>query len=211
MKQIREGAIIVSSIRDMLQTEFRLDPYSAEVLIHKWLPGLYSDPKKCPNCGAGMVEFIFSIDCLDVVLLYEMAKVVRDNVYKGQRFSEANQVHVPSLATHHSVKCRTTKCSKLGLIAKVREANGRHKQGFWLITTRGWDFLKGEPVPAKVAVFRKKIIERFNEIITIDEAKKVRYNLIKSQNKKEYIENALRDFDKSQWYDFRNLNPDIYL
>lgn len=129
------------------------------------------DKTICPNCTASMKEYIYTFDAWDALLLVKMAGRVKEGMLRGLEFTEANQVRVPDLDTSHAVKCRTTQAAKLGLIAEFRmKGSGRRLPGVWSITRRGWDALKGKPVPKRVKVWRKHIEERFEETTTIAEA-----------------------------------------
>lgn len=208
-KQLHKGAIQGGTIRDMLINEFRLDYESAGMLIKKWLPNLTEDRKHCANCGANMMEEVYALDCLDAAFIFEMGKAVRERVRKGLAFTEANQVRVPTLATTDAIRHRTTKCAKLGLVAKVKGANGRQVQGYWLITSRGFVFLRGEPVPRKVAVWRGKIQERFNETTTIDQALMARVESVKrSRNldRNADIRNMAVDYRREDWYELGRVH-----
>lgn len=136
---------------------------------------IYPDLKskdRCANCNASMLEYMFSFDILDAILLYAMAQRVQVSVRKGDDFTKANAIHVPTIGDISlAVRCRTTQCSKLGLIAKLKNAKGKHVSGMWVITSRGWAALAGRPVPRRVRVFRGEIQERFgDEVITIQDA-----------------------------------------
>jgi hypothetical protein len=206
-KQLHEGAIQGGKIRDMLIHEFRLDHESAESLIRKWFPNLTGDRRYCANCGASMVEEIYSLNCLDAVLIIKMGEAVRERVRKNIPFTEANQVHVPTLATTDAIRHRTTKCAKLGLVAKVIGSDGKQVKGRWLITARGWAFLRGEPVPKRVAVWRGRIQERFNETTTIDQALKTRAEVVQRSRDLDRIENKdirniATEYRREDWFEF---------
>ncbi len=127
----------------------------------------------CPNCDASMQEYTYVFDCLDALLLLKMAYAVKDRQSKGLSFTEANQVRIPELdGASYAIKSRTTMTSKLGLIAQLKNADGKRVAGVWCITARGWAALRGEEVPAQVKVWRGQIEERFDEMITIAEALK---------------------------------------
>jgi hypothetical protein len=128
--------------------------------------------ERCFNCTASMEEYVFHLDVLDALLVLGMGNIVKERVRKGMLFTEANAVHVQSMLNkYYSVPSRTTQCSKLGLIAKVKNKKGKHdKSRGWLITKRGFQFLRGEKVPAMVKVWRNEILEHFDELITIGEA-----------------------------------------
>ena len=59
----------------------------------------------------------------------------------------------------HSFADRLAKALAVGLVAKVLTPDGKHDQkAGWLITARGWAFLRGEAIPKKVKVFRNDAI-----------------------------------------------------
>ena len=132
--------------------------------------GTNFDEEECPNCGASMAEYTVNLDRFDALLLIAIGKAVRRSIKKGVPFKEANKVHVQTLGdADYTTKSKTTQCSKLGLIAKVKGEGGKQVPGMWLITSRGFSALRGDPVPKKVVVFRGKIQERTEETTTIAE------------------------------------------
>lgn len=141
----------------------------------------------CEHCGSVTSEYVFRFSVLDCRLLLTMAENVKHWMNEGLTFTEANKLHIPSLPLTYTLSARTTIASKLGLIAKVME-NGVHKQGYWLVTARGWAALRGEPVPAAVHVFRRKITERTDEITTFRDAWNV----------------GLGKYDSADWVEFGN-------
>lgn len=164
--------------------------------------------ERCPHCNARMVKYTFQLDILDTLLLIAMGEVVRRRLEKDIPFSEANAIHVQDdLPPHRSVatKCRTTQASKLGLVAKVLKLNGKQEPGRWLITKRGWAFLRGEPVPREVTTYRNQIAERTAETITITEAMRIHRDLIerklaKGRNPKCDYRLELADYRPSDWF-----------
>jgi hypothetical protein len=63
--------------------------------------------------------------------------------------------------------CNLTKLRFHALVAKV---DG--KPGFWLITSRGGQFLRGEiSIPTRVKTFRNRVIDHAPELIHIDRLK----------------------------------------
>lgn len=146
--------------------EYKLEPSIVVPFLFEHFPEL-KDKSKCSNCGASMALYEHSIDSIDALLLLGMGKIVSERA-KKMPFTEANAVHVQSqLNTYYSVSSRTSWCSKLGLIAKIKRKDGTHDQkAGWCITKRGFEFLAGKPVPSKVVTFRNGIVERFEETIT---------------------------------------------
>ena len=165
-----------------------------------------SDKSKCANCGASMKEYTYFFDAWDANLLIAMARMVRDNIRsRNLTFTQANQIMVPELGVRHSVKCRTTKASKLGLVVELRStATKRRVPGVWVITRRGWDALRGERVPSKVRVWRKLIEERFEETVTIAEV------FATQKKSKRKSETEMERYDSKEWFDFGTHEGKIF-
>ena len=130
------------------------------------------DKMHCANCGESMAIYTYSVSYADARLLCAMANCITKKTKNGMTFTEANKTHLPSEVNDYTLVSRQTIASKLGLIAKVLKGGGDkthdRKKG-WSITTRGFDFLRGEPVPKSVKVFRSHIEERFEEKTTFRE------------------------------------------
>jgi len=166
---------IVGTLLDRIAKFFGLDPVYLRAIVYKAYPQ-FKDKTRCPNCNASMAIYNFSIDYLVATLVHEMGGQVKEKIKKGLPFHLANQVHVQSqIKASYAIKSRTTWAAKLGLIAKVvkRLPNGElthDTKAGWLITKRGYSFLRNEPVPKRVSVFRNEIREHQNEVITFQEA-----------------------------------------
>lgn len=166
------------------------------------------NPKNCANCGASMNEYIYTLDSLDCLLLLGMGKIVKTRLEVGMPFTDANQVHLQKeLNDYYSVPSRSTQCSKLGLIAKIKTKAGKHDRSKgWLITSRGFDFLAGKRIPKKVRVWRRKIEEHFDDTITLLEAQEIHKDLIMRQiaAKKDPKGDYRREFEAhnpADWYE----------
>ena len=126
-------------------------------------------------------------------------------------FNAANQVHIPSLGVSHAIKCRTTQSSKLGLMTMVLGADGARIPGVWLITSRGWAALRGEPVPASVVSFRNEIQERFpDKTITLGGAlqthkEKVEAALARGINPRSDYRNEITGYDAAMWVNIHSV------
>ena len=200
---------IIASICKEIPGVMDDDDYLMAVVRHN-VPEL-EDTEHCANCGASMLEYIFEFDCLDALLLVAMARQVRAQLEKQGKtpnFTEANAVRVQHLNTaSYAMKSRTTQCSKLGLIAKFKGANGRHVPGMWLITKRGWAALRGEQVPKSVRVWRGKIEERPDEMTTISQAfqyhrDKVEAAIKRNKQPKSDYRAAISEYQPQDWYKF---------
>lgn len=165
------------------------------------------DKETCPNCAASMKEYIYTFDAWDALLLLAMAKAVRSQMEKINDFTRSNQVLVPMLPVSHATKCRTTQSAKLGLIAQLLTKKGKRVPGCWVITKRGWHALRGDPVPKRVKVWRKRIEERFEETITIEQALKSHSDYVEARMRKGFKpkddqREAVRSFDPADWFEF---------
>ncbi len=149
---------------------YNLSIPEVKAFIYKNFPEM-EDKKKCANCRASLAIYIFIVDTFDALLLLGMGKIVDMKKRTGLAFNLSNRVHVQSeLNQYYSVASRTSKCAKLGLIAKIKGEDGLHdRREGWCITKRGFDFLANRPVPRRVESFRNHITERFGETITISE------------------------------------------
>ena len=172
-KQLRKGKIenlwdYLAKLHQHQPEAFESAGYLRAMVARNW--EALNKKEECPNCDASMIESVPRLDFHNAVLLKRMGDEVKQKLRQGVEFKEANAVHVVSLNTSDAIRHRTTMCRTLGLIAKVRNEKGGHdtKRG-WLITKRGWDALRGEAVPAEVVVFRNKIEERSDEMITLRE------------------------------------------
>lgn len=161
----------------------------------------------CGNCGGSMVIYTYTLDCLDSLLVYGMAKIVRKRVSEGIPFTQANKIHVQKeLNKYYSVASRTTQCSKLGLITKSLNKDGTHNQAEgWCVTARGFKFIAGEPVVKMVTVFQNKIVKRHEETIVIEDAFKEHTDLIlsKIERKKKIGSDyspEISTYKKNEWY-----------
>lgn len=169
-------------------------------------------PERCPNCESSMLEYIYEFDILDALLLLEMAKEVKRKIEKGVSFTESNQVHIQQLSNvSYAMKSRTTKMSKLGLIAKMLGENKRQISGTWVVTKRGWDALKGRKIPKSVRVWRGRIEDRTEDSTTINEVfgshrVKVESLIKKKKTPATDYRYLFSQFDQSQWYDIGGVH-----
>ncbi len=196
-KQYRGGQI--RKFTDAICYKYKLDHKEVSAFLVKQFPEL-KKKEKCANCGASMALYEHKMDYLDALLLIGMGKIISSRLQSNIPFRRANQIHLQTtLKAYYSVPSRSTWCSKLGLITKVKHRNGRHDQkAGWLVTKRGFEFLAGKPVPARVQTFRNGITERFDDMITIGEVKYDPYSRegIELSNYKEYKFDQLENFSK---------------
>lgn len=169
MKKISYRGGRIDDVLQYIAKAYGSDEITLRDLVYEKFPEL-NVLERCPNCEASMVEYIYTFDVFNALLLVKMGQLVRDRLSQGIELTVANQIHVPTMAVPHSLRCRTTMTAKLGLIAKLVKPDGRQVHGYWVITERGFRALQGEPVPKYVKVWRKQIIEHYEELATIGEA-----------------------------------------
>lgn len=192
-------ATVIAAAKTPIDVEKISDPAYLRAIVANRFPAL-RDKTRCPNCTASMEEYMFTFDAFCAGLLISMAQCVRDRQRKSMLFTDANKVRVPDLDTSHTVKCRTTQASKLGLVAQARNREGRRIAGTWLITSRGWSALAGAPVPKHVIVWRDQIQDRLEQTTTIKDALR-NFGRGRSKNKDTFLETE-REYDPSQWIEY---------
>lgn len=136
------------------------------ILVRKF--GSLAEEKRCFSCDAKIGIDTFKIDYTDSFTMIEIGKKVRENIDRGIPFTQANRVKINGMqdVLNSTQINRVTQLKYLGLIAKYTE-NGQHKGALWVITKRGFKFLRNEPVPSQVTVYRKKIIKRTEDLTTM--------------------------------------------
>jgi hypothetical protein len=119
----------------------------------------------CPHCGASMKVWEHRLTPAITNMLISFARAVKE---KG-----INDIHFQKDIGASANECNNfPKLRYFGLITKVLDEDGTHKQGHWLITRRGGAFLRGEEaVHRSVKTFRNKIQERSEEMVFIWEIK----------------------------------------
>lgn len=176
MKKSKLDLNIKGNITPMLSLIVRLHKHEPEVFMNEavlkhrmkkdWIN--IDDKEKCPNCGASMKGYIYEFDYHDVKLLQAMEKQFLQRGSMGYNFTEANKIDTRKIDCSYTAKSKKTQASKLGLIAKLL-VGGKHVPSVWVITERGFKALRNMPVPKRVHVKRNKIIDRFDDVITISE------------------------------------------
>lgn len=169
MKTIEQGRIptLIHDIVREFSTAESFDKNLTEIwlLLKAKYPDL-ANKEICANCTASMLADWYTIDIIDTKLMLKLRDVVYDRLERGMDFPTANRLKVVKLPNlSDTERHRTTKLRFLGQLAKVLE-NGKHK-GEWLITNRGFAYLRNEDVLSRVKSFRNRITERTEETTRI--------------------------------------------
>lgn len=129
-----------------------------------------NEPEHCPHCGAALRQYWHCLTPGLVKMLMKFGRAVWEQ--------RKNEIHLIADLSDPALKLTTTEYANFqklrffALVAKVREADGSHKIGYWLLTRRGNQFLKGETtVSSRVKTYRNKKIDEDPERLHISRFK----------------------------------------
>ena len=140
--------------------------------------------KICPHCGASMKEWKHSLTPGLVDILVSFIEAVKNK--------KENKIHLQvDLNLNKNQYNNFQKLRYFGLVAKVRNDDGSHLAGYWLITRLGGEFLRREKaIPMWIKTFRNSIEEKSEELIFINDIYHRDFPIVWFQNQ--------FDFDISQ-------------
>ncbi len=119
--------------------------------------------KICPHCGAAMKEWKHTLTpgLVDVLVLFIGAIKAKGD----------NKIHLQTDITLDKNQYNNfQKLRYFGLVAKVKNDEGVHLAGYWLITRLGGEFLRREKaIPRWIKTFRNTIEEKSEELIFIND------------------------------------------
>lgn len=208
-EEYNQGKIkpLIKIIADILYTDPDLyfDNKKLIAKIESEIPEL-KDKAHCANCGASMYQYVYNLNVIDVALIIGMAKAVRKAKMGAVGFTEANRVHCPTLQVSDAVRHKTTRCAKLGLIAKYLK-NGKQVKGMWVITRRGFAALKGEEIPNGIIVWRGQTIERPDITTTFNQVRsRYKTKVEKNKQSKDNYHSEVMNYDQNEWIGFDKLH-----
>lgn len=170
MEEIKASIAITKILADST-----LLPIEQQQILGKILDTIYEpdEDKKCKICAANVERDTHTLTKVMVRALVKTAKAVHYKMtVAGLGFTEANDIRYRRMPGDMKLELdegsNWTKLHFHALVARVKE-DGKAKQGRWLITRKGWAFLRGEPIPAKVTTFRGNIVDKSTEVLTIGE------------------------------------------
>lgn len=114
---------------------------------------------KCTHCHHSINIYSYPINKVMVKFLRAMAEETDK--------TKNREIDVEKVSVIHHERTQITKLRIHGLIAKVKDEKGHHKARMWLITKKGWAFLKGEPVPRKVVIYNNQVLGHDGGDVTI--------------------------------------------
>ena len=124
----------------------------------------------CNGCGREMAAYEISLTPGIMNALRKLIRAVRE---KG-----VNEIHLvkDSNLTHNEIN-NITRLRFHGLVAKCYESSEagekKRKSGYWLVTKRAAQFIKGEiELPVSVTVFNDRIVSKSETLVSIGEVMK---------------------------------------
>lgn len=100
----------------------------------------------CTHCEQTLKIYTYGISRTMVTVLRQLAKQ-----------AGRGAIDVDKIDLKHSERTQLTKMRFHGLVAKVKD-QGHHVARHWIITTKGWNFLGGHEIPAKVIVYNNQVL-----------------------------------------------------
>lgn len=116
---------------------------------------------RCDRCARPINIYRYKLNSTMALFLRRMAKAVSDT---GQ-----NDVDLSTIGLAYSMRTQVSKLRQHGLIARVKNETGAQVPGHWLVTRKGWDWLRGIAQPAKVVVFENQVLGHEGGVLTINE------------------------------------------
>jgi hypothetical protein len=127
---------------------------------------------KCQVCEAKILKYNRHLAKVMIFALVKIERGVHMKYAQSHDFTLANNINVSRLPEHikltHPERCVLTIMRHHGLVAKVKD-DGKIDAGHWLITKKGWSFLRGEAIPEVVTTFRNRVIDHGEEMVTISD------------------------------------------
>lgn len=103
---------------------------------------------KCDRCHQTIKIYRYKVNQQIATVLRKMREVVE---LQGE-----NSVNFDKLNLPYRLSSQRTKMRLHGLIAKVKDATGSQVANTWLITKKGGDFLRGQPIQETVVVYNNQ-------------------------------------------------------
>lgn len=134
----------------------------------------------CEHCGAQMKSWRHSLTPGLVDVLVSFIQAIKD---KGE-----NKIHLQTEMNLNSNQYNNfQKLRYFGLVAKVKDAEGNHLAGYWLITRLGGEFLRRETaIPRSVKTFRNSIVEKSEDVVFINDVYNRYFPIVWFQEKFEF-------------------------
>lgn len=118
--------------------------------------------KTCPHCGASLKAYWRPLNPILVRCLVKAYVYVNEHNQNKFHFRKDLGLKLWEYSSFQNLRYH-------GLIAHYKE-NGERLEGYWLITHRAAQFLRGEiQIPAKVRVFRNAVTGHSEQLVTVQD------------------------------------------
>lgn len=114
----------------------------------------------CDRCNRVIKIYTYKVNAGHASTLKAMADHVKNNGDPTINFNDLDN------DIRYSAATQRTKMRLHGLIAKYKE-DGVHVASKWVITTKGYNFLKGDDIPEKVIVFDNQVLGHGSDMTNI--------------------------------------------
>lgn len=170
------------------------------------LPQL-KDRSKCPGCDRSMKITVYEADLHDALLILAMGREVKKQMKAGLSFTEANKVHIPTLAATQATLKRQTKCDYLGLVKQNENWKGT---GYWCLTRWAWKALRGDPIPRSAKYWEGNMIGRSELTTTLPQMFEnhkhaVEMAILKKKAVRADYRAKFEGYDRTEWTDFTDV------
>lgn len=103
----------------------------------------------CDRCLRVIKVYKYGISTMMADIMKKMAEATKQTGHRD--------IDMETLGLTHNERSQVSKMRQHGLIVQTKE-DGHKKARHWLVTVKGWQFLRGEDIPAKVVVFDNQVL-----------------------------------------------------
>lgn len=116
----------------------------------------------CDRCARPIKFYKYRVNKTMAIFLRAMDKELRKAIKQGEK-----SIDIYTLPIAYSVGTQRSKMRQHGLIARAKNDKGEKISRHWLITTKGYNFLNGDPIQEKVVVFDNQVIGHEGKLVSI--------------------------------------------
>lgn len=118
---------------------------------------------RCDRCRRAIKVYRYRANRTMALTMRRLAEEVK--------ISGVNDINVEELNLPYGMRSQLSKVRLHGLIAKVKDKDGKPMQSHWLITApKGWGWLNGKPIQEKVVTFGNQVLGHEGGMVTIYQA-----------------------------------------
>lgn len=145
----------------------------------------------CSGCWRKIAIYKYTANAQFATILKRMAAATHD--------TGKTAIDVDTLGLAHSQRTQLTKMRFHGLVAKVKGDDNHQIARHWLVTHKGWDWLKGKPIERVVITFDNQVLGHEGGTVTILEAA----GIIHKDKADAYEEQPITEAEARVYHDVR--------